>query len=67
MFILPQIYCYFFVIFHFCVRKHLLWKQKNNQIFIIKIFIEIQKFKLLFVKKSTNKNIIVSLNVNIKD
>ena len=42
-------------------------KTKDNQMFIIKIFIEIQKFKLLFAKKSTEKNIMVSLNVHIKD
>ena len=35
--------------------------------FIIKIFIEIQKFKLLFAKKSTDKNILVCVNVHIQD
>ena len=42
-------------------------KTKDNQMSLIKIFIEIQKLKLLFAKKSTNKNIMVSLNVHIKD
>ena len=31
--------------------------------FIIKIFIEIQKFKLLLEKKSIDKSIMVSINV----
>ena len=42
-------------------------KRKNHQNVYIKIFIEIQKFKLLFAKKSTDKNIMVSLNLHIKD
>ena len=32
---------------------------------IIKIFIEIQKIKLLFAKTSTDKNIMVCVNVHI--
>ena len=40
-------------------------KRKDNQNAIIKIFIEIQKFRLLFAKKITDKNIAVCVNVHI--
>ena len=35
--------------------------------FIIKIFIEIQKFKLLLEKKSIDKSIMVSINVFLQN
>ena len=58
----------------FCVSKPitylitgtLLWKQRIMKMFIIKIFIEIQKFKLLFVKKSTDKNIMVCVKFTFR-